>query len=224
MADYRLLVFDWDGTLMDSEGRIIASVRAACEAAGLAPPEDARIRNIIGLALREAWHRLYPGEPEDRLQQFIEEYRKHFFHGPHQPVALFEGAAETLQRLADAGYLMAVATGKSRRGLDREMRASGLDSVFHTSRCADEAPSKPAPQMLEYIIEELDVTPAETIMIGDTEYDLAMARAAGAHRIGVSYGAHEAERLLQFEPLTVIDTIEELPAWLQAAPPHDSRG
>lgn len=214
-ADFRLIVFDWDGTLMDSEAKIVASAVAA--AADLALPELApeRVQDIIGLGLREASEALFPGSEPGFHDRFIERYRHHFLVADQTPMPLFEGAAETLAALNEDGYLLAVATGKARRGLNRVMAETGLGHLFGASRCADEAPSKPHPQMLREIMDELGVEAGQTVMVGDTEYDLAMARNAGTHAIAVSYGVHACERLLQFAPLTCLDRISQLPEWLR---------
>ena len=167
--NFRLLVFDWDGTLMDSEARIVACMRSALADVGCAPQPDGAIRNIIGLGLKEAIAELLPGEPERTRVQVGECYRERFLAGEREPSPLFDGARETLSHLEDAGYLLAVATGKSRRGLERALQSTGLKALFHASRCADEAFSKPHPEMLEQIMDQLGARPAQTLMIGDTE-------------------------------------------------------
>ena len=211
---FKLIVFDWDGTLMDSEAKIVASARAAITDLSVPPLANERIRNIIGLGLREAVECLFPEGDEAFHRQFVERYRYHFLIADQTPMPLFAGAEDTLSALCDQGYMLAVATGKARRGLDRVLDETGLRRHFLTSRCADEAPSKPHPQMLEEIMEELGVAGDETLMVGDTEYDLQMARNAGTRAIGVSYGVHGCERLLQFEPLACLDDISELTEWL----------
>lgn len=211
---FKLIVFDWDGTLMDSEAKIVASARAASADLSMPPLAPERVRNIIGLGLREAVECLYPDGDEDFYRQFVERYRYHFLVGDQTPMPLFAGAGDTLNALCDQGYMLAVATGKSRRGLDRVLDETGLRRHFLASRCADEAPSKPHPRMLEELMEELGVAGNETLMVGDTEYDLQMARNAGTRAVGVSYGVHGRERLLQFAPLACLDDISELTEWL----------
>ncbi len=214
MSDYSLLVFDWDGTLMDSEARIVACLRAAIQDLALPQREDSALRNIIGLGLAEAVATLYPGSDGQLLQQLTERYRYHFLVADPTPSELFEGAAATLRQLADQGYLLAVGTGKGRQGLDKVLRDTGLGPLFHATRCADETFSKPHPQMLLELMEVLGVEPGATLMIGDTEYDMEMARNARTGALAVSYGVHAPSRLQKHAPLGCIDRITELPAWL----------
>jgi len=209
-ANLKLLVFDWDGTLMDSEARIVACIKASIEDLGLPPRDHDTIKNIIGLGLREAVDTLYPGSDERIHQQLPERYRYHFLTANRTPSAFFPGALETLRGLHRKGYLMAVATSKGRPGLDRVLGESGLDQLFHGSRCADETHSKPHPRMLLELIDELDVSPSETLMVGDTEYDMAMGASAGTHVVAACYGVHERERLLRYNPLACIESIVEL--------------
>ncbi|HSS65633.1 MAG TPA: HAD-IA family hydrolase, partial [Gammaproteobacteria bacterium] len=211
---YGLLVFDWDGTLADSEQRIVDSVRRALSELGLPDRSPAQIRNIIGLGMQECLETLFPGVAPERHAGFIDAYRKHFSVQNDTPVTLFPGVKEVLCALDSRGYTIAIATGKSRRGLDRELQESGLDGVVQVSRCADESPSKPHPQMLEDILERT-VTPShQALMIGDTTYDMQMARDAGVDRVGVSYGAHEISRLLEFDPLEIVDSLRHFEQWL----------
>lgn len=212
--DFKLLVFDWDGTLMDSEARIVACIRAASADLGLEVLPDATIRNIIGLGLREAIDALYPGSSDEIHHGMTERYRHYFLTANPTPTQLFEGAAETLKSLEGEGYLLAVATGKGRNGLNRVLEETGLRNLFHTTRCADETFSKPHPLMLTEIMEELGTEPDETLMIGDTEYDMLMARNARTPALAVSYGVHELERLLKHEPAGHINSITELLPWL----------
>ncbi|NIM26721.1 MAG: HAD-IA family hydrolase [Gammaproteobacteria bacterium] len=214
VSRYRLLVFDWDGTLADSEQRIVAAAHTTIEALGLPPRSTEAIREIIGLAMSEAWQALFPEVPRSEEARFIACYREHYLSNAGTPVPLFPGAKAALQGLAAQRYRLAVATGKGRRGLDRDMAVHGLERLFSTTRSADEAPSKPHPQMLVDIIEELDVDAGETLMIGDTAFDLEMARNAGVASIAVASGVHTPERLLDFDPLALLETIAELPGWL----------
>lgn len=211
---YRLLVFDWDGTLMDSEARIVACVEAAVADLGLASPGSDAIRNIIGLGLREAVHMLFP-DADDRLHlEIAERYRAHFFSSTEAPSQLFEGAREVIETLHQAGYLLAVATGKGRSGLEHALETTALRQYFHTTRCADETFSKPHPEMLHQIIDELDVMPRQALMIGDTEYDLQMAKNAKMPSLGVAYGVHSRERLLKHNPLACLQRVVDIPPWL----------
>lgn len=210
-----LLVFDWDGTLMDSEARIVACIQAAIGDLGLEPREVASVRNIIGLGLHEAISMLYPGSDTVLHQAMTDRYRYHFLTANPTRSELFPGAEETVRRLSEAGYLLAVATGKGRRGLDLVLEETGLGRYFHATRCADETFSKPHPQMLEELMDELGTEPGETLMIGDTEYDMEMALNARTHALAVSYGVHEKERLLRHRPLGCLAAIDELSGWLQ---------
>lgn len=210
-----LLVFDWDGTLMDSEARIVACMQGAINDLGLEPREVAAIRNIIGLGLYEAISSLYPGCDDGLVASVTERYRYHFLKANPTRSELFSGAEKTIRGLSEAGYLLAVATGKGRRGLDLVLEETGLGQYFHATRCADETFSKPHPQMLEELMEELGAIPGETLMIGDTEYDMQMASNARTHSLAVSYGVHEKERLLRHNPLHCLDAIDELDGWLQ---------
>lgn len=212
--DLRLIVFDWDGTLMDSVARIVACIRAAITDLALEPRDDATIRDIIGLGLREAIERLYPGCGEDLQERMSAAYRHHFLEADPTPSRLFAGAEKTVAGLHEAGYLLAVATGKGRRGLDRSLRETGLEPRFHATRCADETVSKPDPLMLHQIMDQLQVKPEETLMVGDTEYDMRMARNAGTAALAVSYGVHPPERLGRHGPAGCIHDIRELAPWL----------
>jgi len=212
---YRLLVFDWDGTLADSEMRIVAAARAAIDALGLPVRNHEQIRTIIGLAMSEACRALYPGMSTDLENRFIACYREYYLRTTASPVPLFPGAKVALEGLAARRYRLAVATGKGRRGLDRDIGNHGLEALFSVTRCADEAPSKPHPQMLVDIMEALDADPDETLMIGDTAYDLEMARSAGVASVAVASGVHGRERLLDLDPLVLLDSVIHLPGWLE---------
>ena len=214
MNGYRLLVFDWDGTLMDSQARIVACFQAAAADVGVAVPAADRARDVIGLGLREAAERLFPDVGPADLVEVVERYRHHFLGDHPTPSTLFPGVPETLEGLADAGYLLGIATGKSRRGLDQVLAETGLGPLFHASRCADEAFSKPHPQMLEEVMAVLGAGPGDTLMIGDTEYDMQMARNAGVPALAVGYGVHAADRLLAEGALACLERIDQLPGRL----------
>jgi phosphoglycolate phosphatase len=209
----RLIVFDWDGTLMDSETQIVHAMSAAIDELGLEKRGIDQCRNIIGLGLKEAVDALYPGRDAVFRQQFVERYRHHWFSNAHT-CELFPGARETLQLLKESGFSLAVATGKGRPGLDKVLLATELETVFAATRCSDETQSKPHPQMLLEILQELAIEPHQALMVGDTEYDLLMAMGAGVAPIAVSYGVHERERLLEHQPLACLDNISELLDWL----------
>ena len=216
-SEFKLLVFDWDGTLMDSEAQIVACMNAAIADLALEPLPHATISNIIGLGLREAINSLFPGRDATFHDRLVERYRHHFLFSDIAQAQLFDGAEQTLRVLSEAGYLLAVATGKGRQGLNKVLRDTGLAELFHASRCADETVSKPHPQMLLEILELLDVAPQHALMIGDTEYDMQMARNAGVGAVAVSYGVHDDARLLRHEPLVLLHDINALPEWLAAS-------
>ena len=205
-----LVVFDWDGTLMDSEAKIVASMRAAGNDLGLVSLDDRTLRNVIGLGLKEAIEMLYPHAVTETHRAFADRYRNHFLSDDGEGSSFFAGALQMVQELSRSGMLLGVATGKSRRGLNRVLAEFDCGTFFHATRCADETFSKPHPQMLLEIMDELGVASEETVMIGDTEYDLQMAKNAGVKAIGVSYGVHERERLLRHQPLICVDSIRDL--------------
>jgi phosphoglycolate phosphatase len=215
---FPLLVFDWDGTLMNSAAQIVACLRLTIADLELEPLPETSLSNIIGLGLHEAVQTLYPSADSRLTTTFINRYREHFLAASKQPSDMFPGSRDVLQQLHGQGHLLAVATGKSRRGLERSLDESGCRDLFHVSRCADECHSKPHPQMLLEIMAVLDVAPEDTLMIGDTEYDMLMASQAGAAALAVDYGVHERRRLLEHGPLHCLSDIRELPAWLQTSP------
>jgi phosphoglycolate phosphatase len=206
----RLVVFDWDGTLMDSTGQIVAAASGAIEQLGLPARTPEAIREIIGLGLRESWHRLFPELEPDGFTPFVEAYRDHFFAPELQTARLFEQAAEVVAALAGRGFKLGVATGKSRRGLDRDLETTGLRRFLAGSRTADETRSKPQPDMLLELMAALRTSPEATLMVGDTEWDLEMARRAAVPAVAVSYGAHSPERLKAYAPVACIDRLDEL--------------
>ncbi len=207
---YQLVIFDWDGTVMDSTGRIIACMHQAGADLCLPVLEDDAVREIIGLGLPEALRTLYPGIGDRDLERMRERYAVHFVAAEASPSRLYPGARETLATLRAAGLRLAVATGKSRKGLDRVWAGSGLGDSFDASRCADETHSKPHPAMVTELLTELGVAPERALVVGDTSFDLQMARDAGVDRVAVSYGAHPVDRLMNFHPLAVIDALPQL--------------
>jgi len=211
---FDLIVFDWDGTLMDSTGTIVASIQAVAADLGIEPPTDESARHIIGLGLIDALRHALPDLPAERYHEVAKRYRHHYL-ARDGDLLLFEGAERLVDELAAAGFMLAVATGKTRMGLDRAFEVSGLGSRFHASRCADECRSKPDPQMLEELMQEFGVTPATTLMIGDTTHDLLMARNAGTAALGVAYGAHARESLEAEAPLYCADDVAQLGQWLR---------
>ena len=212
---YDLIVFDWDGTLLDSAGAIARAIQASCRDLGLAVPSDAQARHVIGLGLEDAMRHAAPDMPPERTPEMVERYRHHYLSGDHELV-LFDGIPALLDQLKAAGYALAVATGKSRLGLNRAFEHSGLGPLFQASRCADECHSKPHPQMLDELMEEFGVLPERTLMIGDTSHDLLMASNAGVDGLAVTYGAHPHDHLLEHKPLACLHTVQELDAWLKS--------
>jgi phosphoglycolate phosphatase len=213
MNRYELIVFDWDGTLMDSAGMIVHCVQEAARDLDIPPPTEERARHIIGLGLVDALRYALPDLPEERYEDLVERYRHHYLSRDHELV-LFAGAATLVQGLVERGYWLGVATGKSRRGLDRALEHSGLGACFHSTRCADECHSKPHPQMLEELMTEFAVSPATTLMIGDTTHDLLMAQNAGVDAVAVAYGAHRRAALEVVTPIYCAESVGDLAVWL----------
>ena len=211
---FQLLVFDWDGTLADSEACIIDAMQLASTEAELPKRNDAQIRDVIGLSLDVAIETLFPEVEMTVRSSVADRYREHYFSTSTSAVPVFEGVVEILEKLNQEDYFLAVATGKSRRGLDRSLDETGLDKYFHTTRCADESISKPDPQMLIEIMDFFGLEAVDALMIGDSEYDLQMANNASMGSVAVSYGVHNAERLRQCEPLGIIHKITELSDYL----------
>jgi phosphoglycolate phosphatase len=212
---YDLIVFDWDGTLLDSAGAIVNAIQAASRDLGLPVPDDQRARHVIGLGLADALQHAVPELQPENYAAMVERYRFHYLSGDHA-LDLFAGVPEMLAILKTAGHTLAVATGKSRLGLERALDHSGLRPLFSASRCADECHSKPHPQMLEELMAEFGVVPEVTLMIGDTSHDLLMASNAGVAALGVTYGAHSHTHLLEHKPLACLHSIRELTDWLQS--------
>lgn len=212
---YELLIFDWDGTLMDSTSAIALAIQGACEDLGLRVPTGEQARYIIGLGLNDGLGWLVPELPAERYDDLLDRYRHHFL-ARDGGTTLFPGTAEAVRKLHGAGHLLAVATGKSRRGLDRALESTGLGPYFHRTRCGDEGHSKPHPDMLHYLLADLDIEAGKALMIGDTTHDMDMARAAGVDGLAVSYGAHGKDALLASRPIACVDHGEDLWRWLAA--------
>ena len=210
---YELIVFDWDGTLMDSAEHITYCMRLALHDMGIADRPDHELQQVIGLGLMEAVMALVPGHETDFYENLTEAYRKHWLSSPPGLTHFFEGIPELLNQLKAADICMAVATGKSRRGLNKQFVEEDVGHLFAASRCADETASKPAPDMLLELLQELDKPAAKTLVIGDTEFDMQMAQSAGCDRIAVSYGVHDAVKLSSYSPLEMIHSPSELLQW-----------
>jgi len=210
---YSLVVFDWDGTLMDSTHSIVAAIQGACRDLELPVPSASAASWVIGLSLESALRRAVPELTQAMVPRFLERYRIHYLLRDPE-LRLFDGAPQLLQDLAARNVRMAVATGKSRVGLDRALAATGLRQTFAATRTADETFSKPHPAMLHELMEELGVAPEDVIMVGDTSHDLQMAANAGVHGLGVTYGAHTPAELLGCEPQGLVDSVAALSGWL----------
>lgn len=211
---YDLVVFDWDGTLLDSTGAIVKAIQAASRDVGVTPPDDARARYVIGMGLRDALQHAVPDLPETHYYDLVNAYRRHYLSGDHE-LTLFAGVEALLQSLQAEHRWLAVATGKSRLGLDRALGHSGLGKYFDMTRTADETRGKPDPLMLQQIMDAFAVDPDRTLMIGDTTHDLLMARNAGAHGLAVTHGAHGLDELLACAPVGVVDSIQDLSNWIK---------
>ncbi len=207
---YKLLVFDWDGTIIDSQAHIVHCMREGIKDAGLDAPSDEAIRHIIGLSLERAIEILMPKSNGLEVETIANNYRTHFFATGAESSDFYEGAEAILQSCFDKGFYMAVATGKSRRGLDMVLDAFDLDRLFHITRCADETASKPNPLMLEEILTDLDLSYQDALMIGDTTYDMNMANNAKMDSMAVTYGVHSKEDLETTNPTYYLNDIRQL--------------
>jgi len=212
---FDLIAFDWDGTLFDSTALIVKCIQAAAEDVGGQRPSREAAAYVIGMGLQQALAHAAPDVPKNRWAEMAERYRHHYFLAQHE-VALFEGVLPMLHWLKARRHWLAVATGKSKRGLDEALKVVNLKSVFDATRTAEETAGKPHPLMLEQLMCELGVSPERTLMIGDTTHDLQMAQLAGCASVGVSYGAHPPDHFQQWQPLFVARTVADLQAWLEA--------
>ncbi|MBK7474030.1 MAG: HAD-IA family hydrolase [Betaproteobacteria bacterium] len=212
---YRLLVFDWDGTLADSAAIIVEAIQLACADLALPIPTDAAARYVIGLGLHDALRHVTPTLAEKDYPALSARYRVHYLNRDPE-IPLFAGADMLLSSLNARGHALAVATGKSRRGLDRALEQAGIGARFAATRCADEGFPKPNPDMLLYLMDRLGAAPEETLMIGDTTHDLMLAANAGVDAIGVAYGAHPGPALAAQPNRAIVGSVEELALWLGA--------
>ncbi|MEO8675678.1 MAG: HAD-IA family hydrolase [Casimicrobiaceae bacterium] len=211
---FQLIVFDWDGTLVDSTGLIARSLQEACRDIGAAVPDESSARHVIGLGLGDALRYAAPAVPEARYPELAGHYRNHYV-AREKEISLFDGVREMLDELDAAGFLLAVATGKGRAGLERALALQGLTRRFFATRCADEGRPKPHPDMLLHLMDCAGADPDTSLMIGDTSHDLELARNAGAAAVAVSWGAHPAGSLADFGALATVDSIAELRQWLR---------
>lgn len=207
---YKLLIFDWDGTLCDSVTTISTCIQHAAKQQGLPIPSFAEASNIIGLGLKEAVTYLFPNADDEVIAAVVQSYSSYYREKNAGPTDFFPHVLEVLAEIKQSGYLIAVATGKSRAGLNRAFAASDIEDLFHDSRCADETASKPNPLMLAELLDKFGVSADQALMVGDTEFDLDMAQQINMPRLGVTYGAHAKNRLLKFEPIACIDCFSDL--------------
>lgn len=205
-----LFVFDWDGTLSDSTGRIIACMQEAAVNLGLPALSGEAVREIIGLGLPEAIARLCPAASAGDRRALAAEYGRCYMAADDVPSEFYPGVMDALGILRDRGCSLSVATGKSRKGLDRVLSRLGLSDFFDATRCADETASKPDPLMLSELLHHFNCAPEGAFMVGDTEYDMAMGCAAQVPRVAVSFGAHHIDRLRHYKPVLCVDEIPQI--------------
>ena len=210
MSAYKLVIFDWDGTLMDSVAHIVECLQQAATTLEQPVPSIEAARNIIGLGLPEAIAILFPHASPAARESIRQQYAHHFVLGAPDKIQLFDGVRPLLTQLRDAGALLAVATGKSRLGLNRVLAQTGLGDYFVATRCADETASKPHPLMLNELLAHTGIALEEAVMIGDTSYDMEMAQQIAMPRIGVSYGVHSVDVLQSYLPLVIVDNVYQL--------------
>lgn len=211
---YELIIFDWDGTLMDSAAKIVSCMQMAAARCEVEIPSVEAVSHIIGISLTPAIKQLFNIDDDKLAERLTLAYKDVYLGADTTPCPLFEGVVDMLAGLTASGHELAVATGKARRGLNRAWQQTNTGHFFITSRCADEADSKPSPDMLLQLLKERDLTPAQALMIGDTTYDMQMAQAIGMDRVGVSYGVHAAVNLAKHQPNSIVHSIAELHALL----------
>ncbi|WP_319381414.1 HAD-IA family hydrolase [Thiomicrorhabdus sp.] len=214
MKPYRLVIFDWDGTLMNSEARIVDSIQIAARECGLPVLSYDESKQIIGLSLEKAILGLYPDLPVDKIVAMSEAYTKGFLEDSQVGMQAFDGAEALLFNLKQQGVKLAVATGKSRKGLDNVLKETGFGVYFDITRTPIESASKPDPLMLKQILDALDVAVEDALMVGDTSFDMEMARNIGMDRVALSHGVHQMEVLEKFAPVAQLDSLQELNGWL----------
>jgi phosphoglycolate phosphatase len=210
---FDLVVFDWDGTLFDSTALIVRCIQAACRDIGVAVPGEQQAAYVIGLGLHDALQHAVPGLPRERYPELGQRYRHHYF-ASQDALVLFPGTLDMLHALKARNHWLAVATGKSRRGLDEALQSVQLKGLFDGTRTADETAGKPNPLMLQQLMREFGADPQRTLMIGDTTHDLQMAVNAGTASVGVSFGAHDHATFAELSPLHVAHSTAELASWL----------
>jgi phosphoglycolate phosphatase len=210
MDSYKLIIFDWDGTLMDSVGRIVSSMQSAAAHCSLVVPTISEVKEIIGLSLPNAFETLFPMCNDEQYEAMSTQYKYQYVEGDKTPSPLFNNAIPLLKALKNESKLLAVATGKGRQGLQRVLQSTETEHFFNATRCAGEVLSKPDPEMILSLLDELSILPENALMIGDTSHDMKMAEAAGVDRIGITLGVHNREILNRYSPKVVVDSLEEL--------------
>lgn len=211
---FDLIAFDWDGTLFDSTALIVHAIQAACSDVGLPEPSRDQAAWVIGMGLADAMAHCAPTATPQQVQRLTERYRHHYLAKQNE-VTLFDGTVPMLHALRQRHHWLAVATGKSRRGLDDALASTTLAGLFDATRTADETRSKPHPQMLMELMREFGVPAERTLMVGDTTHDLQMAANAGVPAVAVGFGAHSADTFTGFAPLAVLHSTAELAQWLE---------
>ena len=210
---YSLIIFDWDGTLMDSTGRIISAMQTTARNVAQPVPSDNQVKSIIGLGMKEVLDELFPKACEDTRAKLLEEYRFQYVEGDNTPTPLFAGSMTLLNWLKESQVQTSVATGKARNGLQRVMNEVGLIDFFDHSICADEAESKPSPSMIDILLERSGKTKHETLVIGDSVHDLQMAINAGVDAIGVTSGANSQSELEALTPVAILESVCHFKSW-----------
>ncbi|WP_407330617.1 HAD family hydrolase [Enterovibrio sp. 27052020O] len=211
LTNYKLVIFDWDGTVMDSVARIVSSLSEAARLTGGLPQLSSdELKQMIGLSLEKGYRYLYPEAPPEKFDEWKKHYGEQFREVNTTPHALYGGVVDVLTTLKDKGYVLAVATGKSRIGLDRVMLETDTGHLFTSTRTADQTASKPDPLMVLSLLEELNVQPHEAVMVGDTSHDMLLAKNAGVDAIGVTWGVHDEVVLSQYSPVAIIPSLDAL--------------
>jgi phosphoglycolate phosphatase len=213
---YSFIIFDWDGTLMDSTGRIISAMQATAKQANMPVPSEQQVKSIIGLSMAAVMDTLFPTADQTKRVELLEIYRYQYIEGDQTPSPLFAGTLDLLNWLKSNQIKIAVATGKARAGLDRVMKASNLQDFFDFSICADEAESKPHPQMVNDLLQKANKTATQTLVIGDSVHDLKMAQNANVDSLGVTSGANQLNELEVFQPQVIVDSVCHVRQWLQS--------
>ena len=210
MKDYKLVIFDWDGTVMDSIGRIVACMQFVANNANLPMPTEDQVKSIIGLSLPIAISTLFPKINQQQVNELVLAYKSQYQEHCTVPTPLFENATALMQKLKSDNKILAVATGKAREGINRILSDTKTEHYFSATKTADDAKSKPDPDMLYQLLAELDIDAKDAIMIGDSIHDLSMAQNAGIDAIGVTYGVHSKTDLLPFNPVAIVDDMFQL--------------